>query len=554
MAERKAEKLDASAGKKAKEYGKKAGEATYKGVKKTGEAIKEGAVVAGQVAKGALEGFSEGVGYTALGKEKFDKKHKNLLNHLGQADPQYDQYEKMLQEREHRRKIAVATDRRKKVEGDLAASKSRARENRSMLLNTDRKQTGRRFLADPKLREQYERVKAIEASGDTTALEAFYKDNPARLNSDEVDAMRRAESSIAGVAEIKRREDAVNDQISAQADLIDFNAELDDRINRSSTFEKPKTDPRIVAAERKRKQDEARIEKENARQNRPHGLSDRQLDAYARQRRNAQADAEKSGGFVSVDQRERNRQLRNVRADRLVEEAHRLGYKNVTRDSVLASLDKRFVGTEGAPTHDDLMSMMSTMRNDLYKNANKRFMAERGGQMLADQRAREEAIRNDPRAAARRAELSRQWGGNSQGMSHAQADAQARWKAQREAASGSRGNISARKAYAGYEGSIRHGADTFSRMQRDWGYDQGRSLLPRGSSADSFVNAYEFNRQYNDAQLRRANAEAAQAEQRVNYLTKATTDVKIDQNPTKSQENAIGAVSLGRDSNNIGGV
>lgn len=78
--------------------------------------------------------------------------------------------------------------------------------------------------------------------------------------------------------------------------------------------------------------------------------------------------------------------------------------------------------------------------------------------------------------------------------------------------------------------------------------------MPTGSASGNYMDAYNFNRRYNEAELRKANAAAERQEQQTKYMADVTAGVKTNQNPTKPQESAFGAVKFTDEPGNNAGV
>ena len=224
------------------------------------------------------------------------------------------------------------------------------------------------------------------------------------------------------------------------------------------------------------------------------------------------------------------------RAEELAGKAASLGYSGVTADSIIEKakqrLGKRVANEESrlimagdekkmAARREELSMMnelgeLEGMEADLYKNANKKVIGERGKQMTADLKAREDAIRNNPNAAKRREALSREWNGRGN-PSFAQADARARWKAEANAGRyGNRRNIG--RDMEAYVGSSKHGFDTLDNLNKGWGGNAPRSLIPTGSAADNFAKAYEFNQNYMKTQQDMMQAQLAQQQKLANQI------------------------------------
>lgn len=536
------------AGKDVKKSAKKVGRETKEGAKAAAKGVAEGFYTAADVAQGAMEGFSAGVGYTDLGKKIYESQNKTTLDRHGTQSYLYDEWE---QKQAPKRK-ADAKKRRAKQDKDVydrmtsTAKKARERDLAKYTL-----EKGEKLLADPKLREAYNAYNEVDyenlmANADANALEAFHERFPGfNLRPDEIEAMRRAENVGSYMDDLKRREQEVNTQIADIADLIDAQEVDTGNIVRKSLSETGK-DPRIVAAEKKRLEDEARIKKQAEEMVRPSGLSETDIKAFAQQRKNAQAAAEKGGAFEHVDRRAREREMRKARADRLAKSAQELGYKNVTRESVLESLQKRFRGMEGDPSHDDMMSMMSTMRNDMYRNANKRFMNERGAAMN----------KADAQAADRR---SRTLAGLSEGIrqgtmaagapSEAQLAAKARWDAKREANSANYNKGAANRQFNAYMAGPQYGRDVYTGAQRQWG-PNARTQLDQGGAAYNYAQALDFNKQFQDAQIRSMDANAQLAQNRanvINGITKTVENTKPGGTPTQSDINAVATTPMTSD-------
>lgn len=527
--------VSTDAGKSAKSGARKAGKATKEGVKTAAKAVGKGIYTAADVTQGAMEGFSEGIGYTGLGGRAFDYAAQDTLKNLATADPLYEQWEAKNALRRQGKASARYRDEKERL-----AAKEEKGNNRQFRLSKDRLKRGREYLSDPRLREEYDRYQELLANADVNALEAFHERGEGfSLRPDEIEAMRGAEEADSYIGDLKRREAEVNAQTSAIADLIDAQ-ELDtEDIARKSLSETGK-DPKIVAAEKKRKQDEARLEKQGEEMLRPSGLSSEQIQDYARQKKNARLEAQKSGAFAEVDRREKERGLRYARADRLAKDAQELGYKNVTRESVLASLSKRFRGMEGGPSHDDMMSMMSTMRNDMYRNANKKFMAERGAAMN----------RADAQAASRAGQawqtLDKGLSAPGSKMSESQIAAKARWDAKREANSANYHKGAANAQYQGYMTGPQYGRDVYTEMQKQWG-PNGRTMLTPGSAGHNYAQALDFNRQMQEAQIRSVNTQAQLAQNQtglINGLTTGVNNTKPGGTPTQSDINAVATTPM----------
>lgn len=528
--------VNTDAGKSVKRGAQKVGRATKEGVKTAAKAVGKAAYTAADATQGAMEGLSEGLGYTGLGRRAFDHLNQDALRNLAAEDPLYEQWE----EKNTLRRQGKALARNRDAKESLAA---KGEKYRQFELSKDRLKRGREYLSDPRLREEYnnyDRYQELLANADVNALEAFHESGKGMsLRPDEIEVMKRAEEVDSYMRDLRRRESEVNSQIADIADLIDAQEIDTDGVVRKSLSETGK-DPKIAAAEKRRKQDEARLKKQGERMLRPSGLSSEQIQEYAREKKNAQLEAQKGGAFASVDQRERERGLRNARADRLAKDAQELGFKNVTRESVLASLHKRFGGQEGVPSHDDMMSMMSTMRNDMYRNANKNFMAERGAAM---NRADAEAASRAGRAWQA---LDRGLSAPGSNMSEAQIAAKARWDAKREAQQANYHKGAANRQYQNYLAGPQYGRDVYTEMQRQWG-PNGRTMLTPGGVGHNYAQALDFNRQMQDAQIRSINAQAQLAQNQtglINGLTTGVNNTKPGETPTQSTINAMASTPM----------
>lgn len=254
---------------------------------------------------------------------------------------------------------------------------------------------------------------------------------------------------------------------------------------------------------------------------------------------------------------EHNRTLR-ARAEELAKEAGELGYKNVSVDDIIQKakdrVEKRRANAESrlvmrgsqekiAKGRGEIAMMddfdgLAELRTDLYSNANKKVMNQRGEQMLAEQKAREEAIRNNPQAAQRREALAREWGKPQ--VSFAQAEAKARWAAKDNADRyGRRNNIGA--AMDAYVGSSRHGFDTVANLGGN-----GRPVnlsLPKGSAADNYMRAYEFNQGVMKAQQ---DIQQAKVQQERNLAQQATTLANVTPPNASPEVKANNVAAMGK--------
>lgn len=205
----------------------------------------------------------------------------------------------------------------------------------------------------------------------------------------------------------------------------------------------------------------------------------------------------------------------------LVKEAESYGYKGSTlADKAGAAYDKALAANGGSSE-----KARASVRDTLLKNANKKFMAAAGARMNADQKAREDAIRNNPRAAEKRAALKAQWGNPT--MSQAQMEAKARWDAKRDIASGTRGNLSAFLQQKAYRASPQYGQDVYGMAQQ-----QGRTLTP-GSVGHTYEQNFNHNQRMMEAQARAAEG-----------LASTVDKIPVNGNPTPAQTKAIAQTPL----------
>lgn len=202
---------------------------------------------------------------------------------------------------------------------------------------------------------------------------------------------------------------------------------------------------------------------------------------------------------------------KNRAVNALVKEASSYGYKgDKLAEQAGAAYDKALAKHNGSSE-----KARKEVSEILFQNASKKNVAAARASMDAKQKAREDAIRNNPMAAKRREALSREWGANQQNPSFAQADARARWAAKANADRyGNRRNIGS--DMDAYVGSAKHGFDTLDNLNKGWGGNAPRSLIPTGSAADNFAKAYEFNQNYMKTQQDMMQAQLAQQQKLAN--------------------------------------
>ena len=223
----------------------------------------------------------------------------------------------------------------------------------------------------------------------------------------------------------------------------------------------------------------------------------------------------------------------------LVKEAESYGYKGSNlADKAGAAYDKALAANGGYSE-----KARTSVRDTLLQNANKKYMAAAGERMNADQKAREDAIRNNPNAAKRREALIRSW--NGAGMpSEKQVAVQQRWNQERKALSGSLGQRGAASLMKGYEGSDQHIAATATEMNRLYG-GRANDVAGNGSWTHQFNQSLKFQQDMADAEKRRIEAQTAEANARAlqtsgiavsnGTVTPEVAGASIQQNQNKTQ-------------------
>ena len=271
---------------------------------------------------------------------------------------------------------------------------------------------------------------------------------------------------------------------------------------------------------------------------------ERKIQIEAEKRAKQQAEAQKNAPESMTS-----------KLSRLAYDAQNGGYKNITAES----MQKRFEQAKAkalsdyesgvkagridphtqAPTDEDVLA---SMRSNLETNMKKR------PSRLAEAKAREAekakvqaGVTNENRAMVRGA--ARTLGGNTgsgSGMSFAQAEAKARWAAKDNADRyGRRNNIGA--AMDAYVGSSRHGFDTVANLGGN-----GRPVnlsLPKGSAADNYVRAYEFNQGFMKAQQ---DMQQAKIQQERNLAQQATTLANVTPPNASAEVKANNVAAMGK--------
>ena len=225
---------------------------------------------------------------------------------------------------------------------------------------------------------------------------------------------------------------------------------------------------------------------------------------------------------------------KNRAVNALVKEASSYGYKgDKLAEQAGAAYDKALAKHNGSSE-----KARKEVSETLFQNASRKNVAAARASMDAKQKAREEAIRNNPQAAKRREALAREWGKPQ--VSFAQAEAKARWAAKDNADRyGRRNNIGA--AMDAYVGSSRHGFDTVANLGGN-----GRPVnlsLPKGSAADNYMRAYEFNQGFMKAQQE---MQQAKIQQERNIAQQATTLANVTPPNASPEVKANNVAAMGK--------
>ena len=493
-----------SARKKARNVGKQTKETATKFGRTVANTVADAAETGWNIGRG----FGEGLGLDEVGA-KIEEATVSPSEMRRRAEmrkplPEYAQYEKVLTARKAERAAKVGQKVKQQVQQRL---KERDLLNPKRIKESVYERKNAAYNGGP---EAIKHQKAVQKAKEEAASRNAEYDMVMSDNLAAIDAMDAAEDTKAELAQIAKGEAETKETQDVATAL-------------SNDTMRPYTD------------DIKKIEAEAAKPLGEHGITNEALEDYQAKRKAAQAKAEEGGALSNVDRRRRELEAYRFRAEKLAKRAQDSGYKNVTADSIMekarqrmernraneasrkaglgAKYEQKYGGFEN--DHGERMQMLSAMENDFNSNQNKKVMNQRGNQMLAEQKAREEAIRNNPQAAQRREALSREWGANQQNPSFAQADARARWAAKANADRyGNRRNIGS--DMDAYVGSAKHGFDTLDNLNKGWGGNAPRSLIPTGSAADNFAKAYEFNQNYMKTQQDMMQAQLAQQQKLAN--------------------------------------
>jgi hypothetical protein len=214
----------------------------------------------------------------------------------------------------------------------------------------------------------------------------------------------------------------------------------------------------------------------------------------------------------------------------LIDEAKKYGFKGDLERQITAGYDREFKANGG-----DGEKAFDTLRNNLYKAANKKAMAQRGAQMNADQKAREDAARDNPNAEKRRNFLIRTWNGGGL-PTERQMMVKARWDAERKALDGSKGKFGAAEKMKGFEGSDQHIAATATLMNKTYGDKVDTFANPNGWT-HQFNQALKYQQGLRNALLEREKALAEEQKTRTKNLT--TAGVAVANGDTSPEDAAI---------------
>lgn len=516
-----------SARKKARNAGKQTKEASAKVARTVADTVADAAETGWNIGRG----FGEGLGLDKVGaaieKALVPPEEMKRRVKMSKPLPEYSQYEKVLTARKAERAAKVGQKVKQQVQQRL---KERNLLDPKRIKESVYKRKNAAYNGDPEAIKHQEAVQKAEeeAASRNAEYDMVMSDNLAAI-----DAMDAAEDTKAELAQIAKGEAETKET-------------QDSAIALSNDTMRPYTD--VVK----------NIEAEAAKPLEEHGITNEALEDYQAKRNAAQAKAEEGGALSNVDRRRRELEAYRFRAEKLAKRAQDSGYKNVTADSIMekarqrmernraneasrkaglgAKYEQKYGGFEN--DHDERMQMLSAMENDFNSNQNRKVMNQRGNQMLAEQKAREDAIRNNPQAAQRREALVREWGKPQ--VSFAQAEAKARWAAKDNADRyGRRNNIGA--AMDAYVGSSRHGFDTVANLGGN-----GRPVnlsLPKGSAADNYVRAYEFNQGFMKAQQ---DMQQAKIQQERNLAQQATTLANVTPPNASAEVKANNVAAMGK--------
>lgn len=456
-------------------------------------------------------------------KKKDEEARASLMNPKGG-----DSYASRVAERAGV-KITPEKDALKHVEGGGTFSAPLSDATRNTLVKWQKKfnsKTGRasarKWLNDIIKENPSERLKIydwLEANEKNGLGEDFFKSVAT--------ARATAKAAEAGayetLQEIKRERQEGNDDVSEEDDLnssIDTMLASDDW-KQSAQMAKEVQEKNDALYAQQRKRDEEASAK--------HWRDIEQANAEALAR---------NANLPDLDTSESIEELKKTYGDHagrlasLADAAKKYGFKG----DLIGKADKAY--NEAYKKHGDAEKAYSEIENNMLSKANKRVMARRGEQMTAEQKAREEAIRNNPQAAQRREALAREWGKPQ--VSFAQAEAKARWAAKDNADRyGRRNNIGA--AMDAYVGSSRHGFDTVANLGGN-----GRPVnlsLPKGSAADNYMRAYEFNQGSIKAQQ---DMQKAKIQQERNLANQATTLVNVTPPNASPEVKANNVAAMGK--------
>lgn len=222
------------------------------------------------------------------------------------------------------------------------------------------------------------------------------------------------------------------------------------------------------------------------------------------------------------------------RIDSLTDYAKRLGYNNKDIGKFAErAFVKEFKKTNSA---DEAYKNLEQRLNNKSRDNYRRWWEKQETLLKAEEDARRQKFWND--AAGRRAMFLKEWGNH--GPSEAQLEAQARWKAKREAQQGNYRPSQAFNDYQAYLGSQQYGQDVYSGARDAWGPNFRSGLTP-GSVGHNYGRMVDFSIADQKAQMQMAQAKIDAVNGMASWYTAhAQKTSENDGKPLPGQVPAVG--------------